>query len=262
MRQNKFYKADSLTKMNKHFTTVNSILIYVTAALLTLVIHETGHFVVENLWHFNAVMHPNYGSYSGVASDFQKIIIATAGPLVSLIQGILSLFILKRLARKGVFSLFILWFSLHGLILFFGYLVCSPFFIYGDTGQVFYLLHFPIYATIIIALASVVILIKTLNKLSNNFHFYGQNIINRKSRLNQLLLFPLIIGGIITLSLQLPVPNFLLLFAGLTTPLMFLIVYGKLKDDNGDSPTVSIDKLSISLCIVFIFTVVIVRLLV
>jgi len=162
--------------MKKDFTMVNSILIYATTALLTLIFHETGHFIVERLWHFDAVMHPNYGSYSGIASDFQKIIIAAAGPIISLTQGLLSLFILKRLTAKGVFSLFILWFSLHGLILFLGYLVCSPFFSYGDTGQVFQLLHFPIYVTIIIAIASFFILVKTVHKLSGNFGFYGQNI--------------------------------------------------------------------------------------
>ena len=249
--------------MKKDFTTVNSILIYATTALLTLVLHETGHFIVERLWHFDAVMHPNDGSYSGVASNFQKIIIAASlGPLISLTQGLLSLFLLKRLTDKGVLSLFILWFSLHGLILFLGYLVCSPFFIYGDTGQVFQLLHFPFYVTIIIALASFFILVKTVRKLSSNFEVYGQNIISIKSRLNQLILFPLIIGGIFTLLLQLPVPNLLLLFAGTTTPLIFLVAYEKLKDKNVDNPTVSIDKLSIPVCILFAFTVVIVRVLI
>ncbi len=248
--------------MNKTFTTVNSILIYITTALLTLVFHETGHFIIEKFWHFKAVMHSDYGSYSGLASDFQKIIIAAAGPVVSLFQGLISLFIFKRFTKKSLFSLFILWFSLHGLILFLGYLVCSPFFIYGDTGQVFSLLHFPIYVTIIIALASVFILVKTLHKLSGNFNFYGQNIINIKSRLNQLILYPLIIGGIITLLLQLPVPNFLLLFSSITTPLMFLLVYGRLEDNNINNATVSIDKLSIPVCIIFMLTIIAVRLLV
>ncbi len=47
-------------------------------------IHEAGHFIVESIWHFDAIMHPNYGSYSGFASDFQKIVIAAAVTVVIL----------------------------------------------------------------------------------------------------------------------------------------------------------------------------------
>ena len=130
--------------MNKIYAVINGILIYATTALLTLIIHETGHFLVEILWGFKAVMHTDYGSYSGFASDTQKIIIAAAGPIFSLLQGLILYLISSRIVKKGIFSLFTLWLSLQGFILFFGYLVCSPFFIYGDTGQVFYLLHSPI----------------------------------------------------------------------------------------------------------------------
>lgn len=248
--------------MRNNFTGVNSILIYTTTALLTLVLHETGHYMMERAWHFDAVMHPDYGSYSGFPSDFQKIIIAAAGPVVSLLQGLIGLFILKQLTRKGLFSLFILWLTLHGLILFFGYLVCSPFFIYGDTGQVFQLLHFPIYITAIISLSSVVLLVKTLYSLSHYFEFYGKGTNDGKSRLDQLILFPVVIGGIVSLLLQLPVPNFLLLFAGITTPLMFFIIYGKLKENTISSPTADVGKFSVSLCLIFTVTVVLVRLLV
>lgn len=248
--------------MNKKYTVLNGILIYVSTVLLTLIIHETGHFLVEKLWGFKAVMHTNYGSYSGFASDTQKIIIAAAGPIVSLLQGLVLYLISTGTEKKGIFSLFMLWLSLQGFILFFGYLVCSPFFKYGDTGQVFYLLHFPIYVTYIISVAGIFILIKTLHELAQYFSTYGQNIIDIRSRLNQLILYPIIIGGIISLVLQLPVPNFLLLFAGVTTPLIFLIVYGKLNSDKTDHATVNINKLSIPLIIIFILTVLIVRFLV
>lgn len=207
-------------------------------------------------------MHVNYGSYSGSASDTQKIIIASAGPLFSLFQGWVFLFLSRRIVQKNILSLFFLWLSFHGFILFFGYVICSPFFIYGDIGQVFYLLHLPIYFTVAISIIFVFGLIKLLHRLAKDFEHYGQGIINIKSRLGQLILYPLIIGGIISLILQLPVPNFLLLFAGITTPLMFLFVYGKLRDNNNDHPTVSIERLSIPLVIIITLTVVVARLLV
>jgi len=85
--------------MNKKYTVLNGILIYASTALLTLIIHEIGHFLVETFWGFKAVMHTNYGSYSGFASDTQKIIIAAAGPIVSLSQGLILFFILSRIVN-------------------------------------------------------------------------------------------------------------------------------------------------------------------
>lgn len=248
--------------MEKKFTVINGILIYATTALMTLIIHEAGHFIAEILWGFKAIMHNNYGSYSGIATDTQKIIIAAAGPIVSLIQGLILYNVSCKVVNKGIFSLFTLWMSLHGFILFAGYLVCSPFFIYGDTGQVFYLLHFPIYITYIVALAGILILIRTLQALAKHFNVYGQGISDHRSRINQLILYPIIFGGIISLVLQLPVPNFLLLFASVTTPLIFLIVYGQLITEKTDNATVSIYKLSIPVIIIFILTAFIVRFLV
>lgn len=248
--------------MIKKYTVLNGVLIYTTTALLTLIIHETGHFAIERLWGFDAVMHPNYGSYAGFASDFQKIIIAGAGPLISLLQGVFFLFINARVARKNMFSLFTLWLSLHGFILFFGYMVCAPFFTYGDTGQILYLLHFPIYITIAFSILCLLLLVKTLRNIGERFAAYGRNITERKSRTRQIILYPLIIGGILSLLAQLPVPNLLLLFDCLTTPLMFLIVYGKLMDDHLDNPQISINRISVPLIIIFLFTLLGTRLLI
>jgi hypothetical protein len=248
--------------MQNKYALINGIFIYSTTALLTLLFHESGHFFIEKIWGFDAVIHPNYGSYSGLATDSQKIIIAAAGPLFSLFQGLVLILFSRVFIQKNIFSLFILWLSLHGFILFFGYLVCSPFFIYGDTGQVFYLLHVPIYITASIAIASILILVRTLQKLANEFVYYGRDVININSRLNNLILYPLIFGGVFALIIQLPVPNFLLLFAGITTPLMFLIVYGKLKDNISDKATVNMNRLSIPLIIIFIATIILVRYLI
>ncbi|MGH2649431.1 MAG: hypothetical protein ACRDE8_17755 [Ginsengibacter sp.] len=247
--------------MDKKYTVFNGCMLYTTAFLLTLIIHETGHFAVEKLYGFNAVMHANYGSYSGNASDAQKIIIAAAGPVTSLIQGFFFLFVTNRIAFKNKFSLFALWFSLHGFILFFGYLVCSPFFIYGDTGQVFHLLHFPFYLTILFSIAGVILLVYTLKTNAKKFTPYGKEIEDMQSRSRALLLYPLIIGGALSLLLQLPVPDFLLLFDGITSPFVFLIVYDKLKNTNAGAPSVSLNKVSIPLVIAFVFTGILVRIL-
>jgi len=221
--------------MDKKCTIFNGIIIYTTAFLLTLIIHETGHFAIEKLWGFNAIMHANYGSYSGNASDTQKIIIAAAGPVVSILQGFFFLFLSERITSKNQFSLFALWLSLQGFVLFFGYLVCSPFFIYGDTGQVFYLLHFPLYITVLFSVAGIILLFYTLNNNAKKFAPYGREIEDIKPRAKALILYPLITGGILSLLLQLPVPNFLLLFDGITTPLVFLISIWETEEYKGRS---------------------------
>jgi hypothetical protein len=255
------YFESILKQMGKYNTVFNGIIFYSSTFLLTLIIHETGHFVIEKFWGFTAIMHPNYGSYSGNASNTQKIIIAGAGPVVSLLQGLLFLFLSNRIFYKNKFNLFIIWLSLHGFVLFFGYLVCSPFFIYGDTGQIFYLLHFPFYITILFSIAGVILLFYTLNNNAKKFASYGKEIKDVNARAKALVLYPLIVGGILSLLSQLPVPNFLLLFDGITTPLVFLISYVKLKEINTSVPEVSLNKISIPVLVIFILTIILVRLL-
>lgn len=243
--------------MVKNYTTINGILIYTTTALLTLIFHESGHFITDKFYGLVAQIHLTYTSCPGFdsATDVQKIVMASAGPLVSLFQGCIFLLITMNSFHKNIFTLFLHWLSLHGFVLFFGYLICSPFFIYGDTGQVFQILHFPIFAIGTISIISVFTIVKILHKLSENFNYYGKDISDYRSRPNQLILYPSIMGGIIVLVLQLPLENFLLLFAVVTIPLMFLIVYGKFKKINEGSPTVNISRLSIPLNIIFTLTV-------
>ena len=121
---------------------------------------------------------------------------------------------------------------------------------------------FPSMCTIIVSIAGIFLLVKTLDKVAKNFNSYGQDTTNPKSQLNELILYPLIFGGLLSLLLELPVPNLLLLFAGVTTPLMFLIVYGKLKITSIAYPRVRLNKLSIPLLVIFALTIFIVRLLV
>ena len=246
----------------KNNAVFNSTLIYISTALLTLVIHEAGHFIVESIWHFDAIMHPNYGSYSGFASDFQKIVIAAAGPLTSLLQGVVFFAVIIYKREKDIFSLIALWLSLHGFVLFFGYLISAPFFIYGDTGQVFYMMKMPLINKVVISILSVFALLRILNALSNEFQWYGAEIRNAAVRAKKLILFPILSGGIAVILLQLPLPNFLLIFASISTPLIFLIVYQKVKEKTTASPVVILEKLYVAVVILSVLTVTLVRILI
>ena len=59
--------------------------------------------------------------------------------------------------------------SAFGYIAFGGYLMIAPLFANGDTGFIFNALHFPIWLTIIIALAGVAFMIYTMKILSRYF---------------------------------------------------------------------------------------------
>lgn len=126
--------------MQKYGLAVNSCLIIVLTGVVTVILHELGHFVPAYFYGLEPELHHNFVFYDdAIVSPTAQAIIAAAGPVVSLILGIVFLFVSKRKKTKGLFSLLTLWMGLQGLLSFFGYLFIAPFFSYGDTGKVKFL---------------------------------------------------------------------------------------------------------------------------
>ena len=126
-------------------------MLFVIASILTMTLHEFGHFFTSILVHAQQIsIHHNYTSNSSVGvSATRSIIIKITGPLVSLIIGVLFHFICSRQEKRNILFLFLTYMSIFGYIGFFGYLIIAPFTPGGDTGYVFYALGFPIWAMIL-----------------------------------------------------------------------------------------------------------------
>jgi len=113
----------------------DSVLAYGSALLITVTMHEFGHGLTALLFG----QHPTvYGLHEeDIASSITAVgVIAAAGPIVSLIVGLIFLAIHKRLQGQGFARYLTLWLGLLGIATFFGYLLTAPFYKDGDVYKV------------------------------------------------------------------------------------------------------------------------------
>ncbi|HEY4194359.1 MAG TPA: hypothetical protein VGM63_02410 [Mucilaginibacter sp.] len=255
------------------YITINSTMLFVMASITTMTLHESGHFVASILVHAKQIsIHHNYTSNIDVGLPLASVLfIKGAGPLVSLIIGILFHFLCSRQATRNILFLFKLYMSAFGYIGFFGYLMIAPMFQDGDTGYICHALNFPIWLTIIIAVIGVVILYFLMNTLMRYFVEMGskeiiENRTSRKAFLRSLLIYPLIIGIVITTLLNLPMPVFLSLVAPICSPCTFLWGYGnafykKYPTGNANKEFESLNKIKPWLFVFIIVVIIVNRLL-
>jgi hypothetical protein len=214
------------------FVFINSLILFVIANILEMTLHECGHFLTALALHApNASLHHNYVNFdASKISVYHTILISSAGPLVSLLIGIIFQVLCNHRVRKDLVFIFQNYMSIFGYIGFFGYVLIAPFFEEGDTGYVFQALGFPLWLVIGIALLSFVVLYRIMARLTRNFvlicpfevlemHY------TRMMFMKKAVLFPVFLGIIITTLLNLPAMVYLSLFAPICRPFTILWTY-------------------------------------
>ena len=106
---------------------IQSSVAYATALLITVTLHEFGHGTAAWLYGFHPMV---YGLHEEdiAASQVRVAVIAAAGPLVSLVLGMVFLAIQKRMRGQGFPRYLMLWLGLLGIAVFVGYLITPPFY--------------------------------------------------------------------------------------------------------------------------------------
>ncbi len=143
-----------------------------------------------------------------------------------------------------MYFLFCLYLSAFGYIAFFGYLVIAPFFTYGDTGFIFQALGWPLWLTISIAVLAGLVLYAIMRKLIRYFVEMGTAEIaadwqQKRNFLGALIRYPLFIGIVVTVILNLPTPTTLSLIYPLCSP--FCLMWGFSKGISTDYSTDSMN---------------------
>jgi len=212
---------------------INSAALFVIASILQTFLHEFAHFITAILLQAkNVSIFHNYVDYnSELLTLNSKILIASAGPLFSLIVGILFHFICSKLKHRNLSFLFSLYLSIFGYINFFGYLMIAPFFIEGDTGYIFNKLGLAFWITLIISFIGILSIYFILKILSKYFAELGtkeilENPLSRRQFSDALIKYPLAIGIISTAILNLPIPVFLSILYPLFSPFAIMFCYG------------------------------------
>jgi len=197
----------------KYSITLNSVILYVIAFLITTMIHEFAHALVGLFHQSDPVLHHNYVEH--LSTDHltigQSVLIALAGPVVSLIQGIGSAWVYSRSKQHSLPGLFLVWFSVLGFNNFLGYLMTGPLFQAGDIGKSYHLLNVPLSIQIIIAVLAALLLLYIANRMTTPFleFCYRRQWVKdghaRKAFSFRIIIIPWIIGSAIITVLYLPI---------------------------------------------------------
>ncbi|WP_299668159.1 hypothetical protein [uncultured Polaribacter sp.] len=202
-----------MNEINK--ITMNSTLLYIIAFLLTTIIHEFMHAFTGWSFDSNPVLHHNYVEHFSIEhlATNQKALIALAGPVISLIQGILSSLAYLRIRGKShkLIHLFLLWFSVLGFFNFLGYLTTGFLFHKGDIGKVYNLLNIPLWIQIFLAIIAALLLVYVAFKMTAPYlrlSYKHAWLKDGKAKMNfsfHVLFLPWLIGSLIITVLYLPV---------------------------------------------------------
>jgi hypothetical protein len=239
-----------------------------------MTLHEFGHYFASIIVHAKGIsIHHNYVSNMDEGLAFKSILfIKGAGPMVSLIIGIVFHLACSVQKKRNLTFLFKLYMAVFGYIGFFGYLMIAPIFTAGDTGYICSALKFPIWLTISIAVSGALTLYLLVRNLMKYFVEMGsKEIIEKKesriSFVHSLVLLPVLFGIPFTTILNLPIVALISLIAPICSPFTLLWDYGNALHKNYDLRTTNdnfnrLNKLNIVLIILLILTIIYNRILV
>src|SRR5258705_13880450 len=99
--------------MNKKTLILNSTLLFSIATVATMTLHEGGHFMAAVFFHAKEVaLYHNYTAYKiEELSGTAQIITVAAGPLFSLVLGIVFNILCSLYSKRNLFFLFLLYMS-------------------------------------------------------------------------------------------------------------------------------------------------------
>ncbi|HEX8426710.1 hypothetical protein [Hymenobacter sp.] len=145
-------------------------------------------------------------------SEFRQALVALAGPVFSLLQGLVVLAFVRQRRATGLAALFALFFGVFGVINFLGYLMITPFVPYGDLGQVAAIWHLPLPLGVAVA-AGIVLTISVRRTAPLFMRFVPAEVATPAARvekgraLRALTAWPWLIGSIVITALSWPVPT-------------------------------------------------------
>lgn len=249
--------------LNKYALAINSTLILVSTTIFSTILHESAHFLTGLYFHLEPELHHNYVESLREGTEVQMVIEAAAGPLFSLIFGIIIMFISIKYIQPSLLKLFFTWLGLGNILIFMGYILIAPIASQGDTGKVFAYFNSPMYLTITAAILSFLLINYLFGKWSNQFVFYtSESNADKRNLKFQLFVFPILLSIVIVTLLSLPVVIWISLLPTIFMPMSYFRIMGAYLKRNDIQPSVVIQKVSPSILLFTFLTILIFRYLV
>lgn len=149
----------SATSNNALVLGLTSALAFATAMLSTTFIHETCHALAAIALGLSPQIIV-FNEYNVVTMSWQEVFVAAAGPLGSLVTGLLCLWAYSRDHRRYSYpNLLLLWSFVLSLTTFIEYLIVTPFWTRGDTGIIAQLVHVPLWVQYIVMVVGLGLLV-------------------------------------------------------------------------------------------------------
>lgn len=184
----------------------NAICLYVVAYLATITTHELAHALVSAGLGGRPILYNT--SVTNTNKDLPELaqgLVAAAGPLWSLAQGLGLLGWARRSPVRGLWGLLGLYAGVFGVINFLGYLLIAPLVPGGDTGQLALLLHVPAWGLWAGAGAAALVLFRVIGSTGPLFRRLVPAGVPPLAAMRSLLLWPWLVGSAVLVALVLPV---------------------------------------------------------
>lgn len=171
---------------------------FVLAAIVNSVLHELAHATAGLAQGLTPTVSPFSVSYVPDGTTDQQIVTAAAGPVFSLVLGLVLLAVARHWGR-GIVRLFWLWLTFMALMNFVGYLMIAPVAQVGDTGKVLKLLDAPAAAYVGVLVLGVAGLFALAYGFATQINRYAPDLATER----QLAFRAWIIGTVVTMALSL-----------------------------------------------------------
>jgi hypothetical protein len=251
--------------------TINSTVLYALAFLLTTILHELAHALTGVLLGSDPILHHNFVEHRSVEhlSPQQQIAIALAGPVISLVQGVVAGFIFLKSRKRRLTELFVLWFAVLGFNNFLGYLMIGHVFSAGDIGKVYATADTSPWIQILFAVIGAALLLFIAYKMTRPFLEFSSRSewlsegASRKRFSLHILILPWIIGSAVITLLYLPIVAIVSIIYPVMSGMVFIFPWQNAVNATQVRPasTQSLQRTSTAVLIVFVLVAGVFRLI-
>ncbi|HEX8487655.1 MAG TPA: hypothetical protein VF642_03845 [Propionibacteriaceae bacterium] len=192
------------------------------ASMVNSLLHESAHAVAGLALGLTPTILPFAVDFAPGRTTSQQVFTAAAGPLFSLVMGLVLMSVARSWGR-GIVRLFWMWLAFMGVMNFAGYCFIAPFARAGDTGRVLELLNAPLVVSILVGLIGAAGVIWLARRFAIEVKRYAVDITTER----QLAFHPWLLGTPIIIAMsvaqlaKLDVP-----IAALILILMYNVAFG------------------------------------
>lgn len=148
---------------------INSAVTFASAELITAALHETGHGLAAQALGFAPRIYAFYENNPN-GNPTQSLIILAAGPLMSLVTGLIFwLWYRKTTPGYNIGRLLLCWLAWLGIAEFVNYIIVTPWLTIGDTAVIANLLGLPIWSRYLVALLGLCLLFALARTAAQDF---------------------------------------------------------------------------------------------